>query len=539
MPNQDSKLGSLSTQTFNQAIAIIIITGLATKPLGFLTQVVIARTFGATYLTDTFGFAAGQIQLIIGLLTDFIPFVVIPTLIDIREKEGEEAAWNLANTVYTFLAFGLVGLAVLLGVFAFPLVRLLSNFPPSETLLAASLFTWLLPVLVFSGLNNFQVSVVQSYKHFTIPALLGVFGSITTIVAVFAFSGRLSIFSMVVAQVSGVLIQFIIVLLFIRRKKPFPRFYVNPSQLARLKKLSYLVGPLVLSTLFNIAVPIVMRYIASGLQEGTISALNYADYIQGLPYSMLVVSVGTVAFPFLATHSARGEWAILAHNLNLRMRSLWFVLLPTSALMIGLSKPLVRILLKRGRFDETAVTMTAGVLILSSLGLFAQGGHYLVTRTFFSLQDTLTPLKVGVLFVAIEIVLYFALSHVMGYRGLALAQSLTTTGTFLALYYALQRKLGASFQMRIGAAAFRLIGLSAVVGVIAYVTYRIVINSFPPASVVGEIIPTCVAASIAILAYLGIAYALKFEEMREFMYVLKIQSNKLRQRFFRPQEQPL
>ncbi len=191
--------------------------------------------------------------------------------------------------------------------------------------------------------------------------------------------------------------------------------------------------------------------------EGVVSALTYGWLLMLLPHGIFAQAIAVVLFPSLSAQAARGERAAMRETLGIALRARLYLTLPAMVGLILLRKPLVALLFLRGAFDLSAVGMVSWALAWYAIGLVAHSELEVVTRAFYALHDTATPVWVGGGAMAANVglsLLLVRLFEQIGMRtpaayaawmplgGLALANSLATIGETLVLVALLRRRLG-------------------------------------------------------------------------------------------------
>ena len=132
---------------------------------------------------------------------------------------------------------------------------------------------------------------------------------------------------------------------------------------------------------------IVDKTLASTFVSGSISALNYANRLNQLILGVFISAITTVIFPILSkevNYDNISGLKTMGYGVNLIL----LITIPATVGLIVLAKPIVEIAFQRGEFDATATIMTSQALIFYSLGLVAMAPRLLITRVYYSLQDT-------------------------------------------------------------------------------------------------------------------------------------------------------
>jgi len=184
--------------------------------------------------------------------------------------------------------------------------------------------------------------------------------------------------------------------------------------------------------------------IAYPLEEGSLAALTWARRLYNLPLGVLAIALATAAFPAFSRHAAAGQMRQLGKAVNQAMRVAIFEGLASGAAILVLAPLIVAVLFQRGRFDQYDTAQTAHVLRLYSIGLWAYCVQPIILRAFYSLQDTITPLRVTCATLLVNLLLNLTLLWVpalnVGAFGLSL--SITATLNVLILGGILSRRLG-------------------------------------------------------------------------------------------------
>jgi putative peptidoglycan lipid II flippase len=180
---------------------------------------------------------------------------------------------------------------------------------------------------------------------------------------------------------------------------------------------------------------LVETILASGLGTGAVSALNYAWRVMLLPQGVVAQSVAIAAFPTFSDQYARGQLDHLRSALSATLRVILFIAIPAAIGMLVLRVPLIQLLFERGQFQDTSTELVATALGFYALGLIGHSGIEILTRAFYGMHDTRTPVALGVVSLLVNLGLSLALINVLGIAGLALANTIAalTEMTLLAL----------------------------------------------------------------------------------------------------------
>jgi putative peptidoglycan lipid II flippase len=188
---------------------------------------------------------------------------------------------------------------------------------------------------------------------------------------------------------------------------------------------------------------LVTAALVTKLPEGLpkLAGLNYAYQIMLLPYGVFSLSLSTVAFPHLARLFAEGQHQELLASVRRTLSTILFLTIPAMVVLIVLAVPLIRLLFQRGDFDQTSLAYTLAPLLAYATVLPAFAASEILIRTFYAMQQTRTPVLVGLLQVGLNLGLgWLCLSLGYGVGMLALAFSIANTVEAVLLALLLRRQ---------------------------------------------------------------------------------------------------
>jgi len=259
---------------------------------------------------------------------------------------------------------------------------------------------------------------------------------------------------------------------------------------------------------------------ASFLPSGSVSYLFYADRLMEFPLGIFAIAIGMASLPSLSGLASQGKMEEFKDTLSFTFRLTSFISIPAMVGLIALKTPIINLLFQRGMFDYAATEMTAKALLFYSIGLWAIAGARTVAPAFYSLQDTRTPLKIGIICLIANVVFIaiFIFFTPLKHAGLALATSLSSTLNLILLYRKLSPKLGGIDLKKNVVSLLRILFCSLPMGFIAYF-----ICSFGNWSTTGNIVEKVLLLVIGILVglgtYLACSYWVKNEEI---LFLLKM-----------------
>jgi putative peptidoglycan lipid II flippase len=209
-----------------------------------------------------------------------------------------------------------------------------------------------------------------------------------------------------------------------------------------LKKIGILMLPAVFgASIYQINI-FVATILASLLPSGSVSYLYYADRVVELPLGVFAIAVGTAALPSFSEQVAKGDFHELKGTINFSLRLILFVTIPATVALIVLRVPIISVLFQRGAFDIQSTFLTAQALLCYALGLWAFSVIRVIVSAFYSLQDSKTPMKAGIVAFVVNVICSIILMYPLKHSGLALATSIATAVNVIMLTVVLKRRIG-------------------------------------------------------------------------------------------------
>lgn len=279
-----------------------------------------------------------------------------------------------------------------------------------------------------------------------------------------------------------------------------------------LRKMGLLILPVIIGKGAADINILVDRMLASSLVEGSIAALNYSTRIYLLIDTILALSLAKALFPELSEMAIVNDMKGYVNSLKKSLIGLSIIVFPFSVGLIILREPIIRLVYERGAFDVTATALTAFALLFYTLGLPALSLRQVVLRAYYALQDTRTPMIIGLLTVVINIVLNLILIRYLDHGGLALATSIATTTGFLLLIWHLRKKVGSIGGMSMIISGAKIMTASLIMGFVVYYLQIYVGGLGILSGTISDIVLLLTCGSLGAVLYFIIIKLLKIEE---------------------------
>jgi putative peptidoglycan lipid II flippase len=498
----------------------IIIFSLASKILGFFREILVASKFGSGMETDAYFVALTATSLLTILIWTAINTTLIPILAEIEFKEGPSTKIQHVNNMINIVSIITFILTILVWLLAPIIIKIMaSGFRGSQLDLAISLTRIGIPKLIFSGSIGIFIAFLHSEQRFKSVSFIPMFSSFIIILYLLIFSNRFGIKGLMFASFLSIAIQLIVLLPEVKSLRYKYKFIIDIKD-KYLLKLGYLIIPILCGTAINEINTLVDRTLASKLIAGSISALNYANKLNNLVLEVFIVAITTVIFPMLSKGSNSNNMNSMKKIMGSGINIILIITIPATVGLIILSKPIVEIAFERGAFDTTATMMTSQALTFYSLGLVAMALRLLITRVYYSLQDTKTPMINGAISVGFNIVLNLILVRFMAHSGLALATSIAANIAILILMFGLKKKIGSWEAITYIKCGLKSGAASTVMGFVVYTIYYYM-NLNLSNGAVYEIISLLTSVAIGIIVYLALCYVFRIEEVHTLLNTVK------------------
>jgi putative peptidoglycan lipid II flippase len=243
-----------------------------------------------------------------------------------------------------------------------------------------------------------------------------------------------------------------------------------------------------------------------------VAVLDYAFTINQAPVGIFALSLATALFPTMAREAAEGS-PRLRETTSLGLRGVLFTMVPVMAAMLALSGPLVRVVFQRGAFAPEATQAVSLALVGFAVGSVPYAAYYIVTRTFYALHDTRTPVRIGLYMIALNALLDVVLMRWLGHTGIALATSLVALANVAWLLAVLRERIGGVDGRAVARTAVRTAIAGVVLALVSLGTLRAVGRIVDPARFSGAAIQVTAALVAGGAAYLGVCMLLGVREL--------------------------
>lgn len=442
---QEMEQQTAETRTRTLTTILVMACTAASRLFGYVRQALIGIYFGDAGAADAMNaiftipnnlrklFAEGAFS------SAFIP-VLSGTIAE--DPSGQRPR----ELVRTLAAFQIIVLLPIVGLsLAFPgaFVNLLTKFKdPGKVEMGVQLMRWMFNYILLVSLSALVMAVLNSHGNFAVPALSPLLFTLATVLSLFFFHGRLGIIAQGVGVLAGGVLQLACQIPAFRRQgyRLMPSFRLRNPDFIRTARLW-------LPYLASASIVAINQYIAtifaSGLEDGSVTAVANSVMFLQIPLGIFMASVATVLFPTMSRQAAKKDMAGLRGSVSYGMQFILVLLVPSAVLLCLFGREIIAATIQRGHFRPQGTSLAARALTGYALGLVSMGLYTFLQRLFNSLKSFAVPIASAGVIALIDIVLSLILKQTpLRVSGLAYANSIAFTAGMMLLAFLARRRLG-------------------------------------------------------------------------------------------------
>jgi putative peptidoglycan lipid II flippase len=455
MPPSEQSTSAGAAGSANRQIAraagTIMVTFIFVKLVGLLANMLLANAFGTSDQKAAFDAANRVSETLFNLVAGgALASAFIPTFTTLLTRDRRDEAWRLASAISNLVLLVLTTLALLSAIFApWVVTHLLARFDdPAQVSLTVDLLRIQIVSAVIFGLSGLGMGILNAHQRFLAPALAPAMYPLGIIFGVEVLAKRMGMGIQGVAWgvVIGALLHLLIQLPQLARA-PGRRYIPSLGlHLPAVREVLILMGPRLLGVAVVQLNFWINTLVASQYPPG-LAAINYGFALMMMPEAAIAQSIAIAALPTFSAQVAAGRREEMRRSLATTLRGVLLLSIPASIGLMLLRRPLVALIYGRGMFSEESIELVAWALLWYAAGLVGHCLVEIVSRAFYALHDTRTPVAVGVaamsLNVALSLVFYqwFARMGLPPHGGLALANTLATGLETAGLLVLMRRRL--------------------------------------------------------------------------------------------------
>jgi len=516
-----------------KAALLLAVATVTSRFLGYFQLALMTAQIGQNRFTDSFNVAFSVPDFTYNLLVGgILAAAFIPVFSGYLAKGREDEGWQVASTLFNLIFLVLVIVIGFGMVYASQFVRVLApGFDAGTVALTARLMRIMFFQCLFLGLAGLMIGVLNSYNRFTgnalgimlynVPAVLvGVYLAVHPAAlanparAISWYSGGV----MAGAAVSLLVQSMELLKLGVRWRPTFDLRHPG------VRMFGILVFPVLISQSVAYFNTFVTQYLATMLPAGELADSKVALRIMMIPLGLFANSIGVAIFPTMTEQAAQERWDDFRRSISLGLRNTNFLTFPAAAGLVAIGLPITQSLFQFGKLTPHDAAVISYALFWYSFGIIGYSAEIMLTRAFYALRDTVTPVLVTVGMIALNVALSVLLVKPMGVGGLALAYSAAGVVELFVLVAILRIRLGSIDGRRILYSGLGTVAASVAMGIACRLTADGLQRLLGTTHKWSELATVGGSIVAGVLIYFFIAAALRMEELQ---FALKVFGRRL------------
>ena len=394
-----------------------------------------ASYFGVSGAMSAFTIAFQVPNLMRALFADSaLQGAFVPVFTELLERGERKEAFRVASSLFLLIAIVLGAITLIFILFANPIMSLFApGFDDNPALhdLTVNLSRLLFPIVLLLALSGVVVGMLNSFEHFSVPALAPVAWNAVIIAALIGLVPMLSqddeIYAYAIGVLLGTVVQFLLPLPWLRHRGG--RFTLTLLwRNERVRRVLKLMLPVTIALgLINLSL-LINSLFGTLVSDQVPAAIDKAFRIYQLPQGLFSIAIATILFPTLSRFAARGAIDDLRATMANGVRQVMLLLIPSAVVMAVLAEPITRLVYQRGAFGGHATDLVSTAMVWWSISLPFQGVSLLFSRTFFSLQRPWETTALSLANLVVNAVLAAVLHGPFGIAGIVIG---TVAGTIV------------------------------------------------------------------------------------------------------------
>jgi putative peptidoglycan lipid II flippase len=433
-----------------RAAGTVMVAFALSSLIGLVRQILVANAFGASIELDAFLSANRVSETMFNLVAGgALASAFLPTFTTLLTRDERSNAWRLASAIANIIVLVLSILGLLVAFFAPGVVRyaLATGFTsnPEQFDMTVNLLRLMLPSAVIFALSGLVMSILNSHQIFLIPALAPAMYQVGLIFGVTVLR-PLGVYGLAIGTLIGALLHLGLQIPSLLRLKG-SYYPILGLEMPAVREVIRLMLPRLLGVAVVQLNFWVNTNLASRMQVGSVTAVTYGFALMLMTQIAIAQSIATAALPTFSAQVARGQFDELRDTLGNTLRWLLLLSVPAAAGLMLLSVPIVSTLYERGNFTSQDTQLVSWALFWFAAGLVGHSLVEILSRAFYSLHDTMTPVLVGVGAMSLNILFSLSFSYAFSQfgwiplGGLALANSTATALEMVVLLYLMRKRL--------------------------------------------------------------------------------------------------
>ncbi len=485
------------------------------KVLGLVRDSMLAANFGTGLEADAFLSATKlpttMFDMVVG---GVISASFIPIFTSVNAKKDTKSAMEFANKFITLILMITLAIAIIGIVFARPLTNFIApGYDGQKFELTVKLTSIMFPMIIFTGLAFSFVGILQSMGEYKIPSIISLVSNLAIILYFPLFCSKYGVVGLAVTMVIAWSLQALVQIpSLIKFKYKFKfDFKIKDENIISALKLA---GPMLISTWVQPLCNLITARLASGT-DGAYASLELANRLYIIVTGVFSFVVTNLIFPKLSKANVSNNKDEARGLVSNSLKALLIIILPIMAGIIILATPVTSIIYEHGKLNSNGVMVVSDALRFYSIGMVGLAANEVLSKTFFSMRDSKTPMVNAILSMVFNVVCAYTLFDKMGTSGLALSVAMGSIFNAILNLFCLIRKDNKIFKIADLTEILKMIISALIMSVVVMIVYKLMY--VPQRDMLNQIV-ICVSCAISgAVVYAVVLIATKVELIRQLL----------------------
>lgn len=509
-----------------KATFLLMVVTILSKILGLVRDSVLAYGYGTGKYAAVYTTANNIPVVLFAVIGSALATCIIPLYSKLVEEDSKERAMKFLNSVINITVLICVILSIIGVIFAKELVVVFAPGYEGDVYRICVQYTRiLLPSIIFVGIANILTAYLQINKRFVVPGFIGMPYSVIIIVSIL-LSMKMGPIVLIIGTFFAIASKALFQVPFVFKLgyKYSPKIDIHDPV---MRDMIILITPVVIGVGASQINSVVDKSLASLLGTSVVASFNYASRLYEFVQALFISSILAVIYPKLSKLAVSDKIDDFLNSMGMTMNLITVALVPIIVGCMALSKPIVEVLFQRNAFTHEDTIMTANILVIYVIGILAFALRDVLSRGFYSLEDSKTPMINSIIAIVCNIILNLILIKPLGYRGLAIS---TATSAYIGLFLlnrSMKKKVN-NYSMKKNIVVFLKSFFSAVLmGTVVVFVYKVIdpyfVNGF-----IMKVLKLGIGVGSGAIVYCIVMYFMKVEEyMLLLNYIKSIAQKKL------------
>ena len=411
-------------------VGAVAIINIMARLIGFFREMVVGYQYGTSSLTDGITTA----YTIPNFLYVAVGGAITTAFISVYSKLDDDKKKEFISQTFTYITVFAAALTGLLVMFADPIISsIFKGLDPNRYAIVRELYIWMAPSTFFLILSMWLTGILNVHNRFQLSTFATLVYNLAFLVLAVVFTPLLQVNSYGLGNLLGAILM-VAMLIYGLRNDQVRQFKFDFRFSPEMKRLVLIGLPIMLGGAAMQFYFLIQRVYASGLPDGYVGALNYASKLTQFPQAVLMTAVTTVIYPLLARKVGEGSHHEVTALYQRGLRWLGLLLIPATIFVFFYAQELIMIIFQYGSFTSESTNITVPLLQIFSVSMFALAANLYISRFFYAMENSYTPLIISIICVfGVNILVIKLLIGTYGASAIALGTTISALANVILL----------------------------------------------------------------------------------------------------------